>query len=289
MKILITGEKSYIGNSFSDYLLLNYKDYSVDKLSVRDEHWKEHSFSGYDVVFHVAGIAHVDDGKISEVDREKYYKVNTELTAEIARKAKAEGVKQFIYMSSMIVYGDASKIGGRKTISKDTYPIPTNAYGDSKLKAEDELRKLKSEDFKVAIVRSPMVYGRNCRGNFKALEKIAAVSPFFPKIFNEHSMIYIENLCEFIKLLCDNEEDGIFFPQNAEYSNTSELVRMIARAKGRKILFVPGLSTGIRLLGVFSGRARKAFGSLSYAQELSLYKSEYRKYSLEKSIEVMER
>ena len=106
-KILITGANSYIGMSFEKYIKDNFaSDYVVDTIDMIDGSWKEKSFAGYDVVYHVAGIAHSDNGKIS-VEKEKLYRsVNTNLTIEVAKKAKAEGVKQFVFMSSAIIYGD---------------------------------------------------------------------------------------------------------------------------------------------------------------------------------------
>ena len=117
-KILITGANSYIGTSFENYIKENFPDrYTVDTIDMIDGSWREKSFSGYDAVFHVAGIAHSDSGKIS-VEKEKlYYEVNADLTIESAKKAKADGVKQFIFMSSAIVYGDSAPIGRKKVIT----------------------------------------------------------------------------------------------------------------------------------------------------------------------------
>ena len=102
-KILITGADSYIGTSFERYIQKNYpNEYTVDTIDMTDERWCDTDFSCYDSVFHVAGIAHSDTGKISEEKAKLYYAVNTELTVETAKKAKADGAKQFIFMSSII-------------------------------------------------------------------------------------------------------------------------------------------------------------------------------------------
>ncbi|MBO4346774.1 MAG: NAD-dependent epimerase/dehydratase family protein, partial [Lachnospiraceae bacterium] len=214
-KILITGAGSFIGTSFENYINNHPKsseyDVSVmDTMTGRianasglaeksgasridsDKAWK---FAGYDVVFHVAGIAHADVGKVSEEGKELYKKVNTELAIDVAKKAKAAGVKQFIFMSSSIVYGASSKIGEKKVITKDTKPAPENFYGESKLNAEIGLlaltdsgsseldssevshidtcgvlqEKHPDECFKVVILRPPMIYGEGCKGNYNSL------------------------------------------------------------------------------------------------------------------------
>lgn len=139
-RVLITGANSYIGCSFEKYLSENYPDdYIVDTVDMHGD-WRDRSFAGCDSVFHVAGIAHSDSGKISEEKVCLYYAVNTDLTIETAKKAKADGVGQFIFMSSAIVYGDSAPIGKTKIIIKDTPAAPSNCYGDSKMQAEKDLR-----------------------------------------------------------------------------------------------------------------------------------------------------
>lgn len=236
-KILITGAGSYIGTSFEKYITENFPDeYTVDTVDMIGEEWKKFDFSNYDTVFHVAGIAHFDTGKISLEKKKLYYSVNTELTAATAEKAKDDGVKQFIFMSSAIVYGNSAPIGKSKVITSDTPVSPANCYGDSKVQAEIRLRKLEDDNFKVVILRPPMIYGKGCKGNYRLLVKIANKTPIFPYVKNERSMIYIENLCEFVRLMIKNKESGTFFPQNSEYSNTAELVKTIAAAHGKKFV-----------------------------------------------------
>lgn len=284
-KILITGANSYIGTSFEKYINDNYSDdYQVDTIDMIDGSWRQKSFAGYDVVYHVAGIAHSDNGKISSEKEKLYRSVNTDLTIETAKKAKADGVKQFIFMSSAIVYGDSGKIGKKKVITKETPTNPANCYGDSKVQAELGILPLQDDKFKVCVLRPPMIYGKGSKGNFPQLEKFARKLKFFPYVKNERSMLYIGNLVEFVRLMIGNEEQGIFWPQNAEYSNTSELVKMIAKANGKKIHMVKGLGWLLKIMSCFTGLVNKAFGNLSYDQNISNYKVEYRKYNLEESI-----
>lgn len=284
-KILITGANSYIGTSFEKYIKENFADeYQVDTIDMIDGSWREKSFAGYDVVYHVAGIAHSDNGKISAEKEKLYRSVNTDLTIETAKKAKADGVKQFIFMSSAIVYGNSGKIGKKKVITKDTLVNPANCYGDSKVQAEIGLSKLQDEHFKVCVLRPPMIYGKGSKGNFPQLEKFAKKLKFFPYVKNERSMLYIGNLVEFVRLMIENEEQGIFWPQNAEYSNTSELVKMIASANNKKIHLVKGFDWALKFLSLFAGAINKAFGNFVYDSCLSIYKNKYDLFDLNESI-----
>lgn len=274
-RILITGANSYIGMSVEAWLRKTEDKYIIDTLDMIDERWKEHDFSTYDVVYHVAGIAHADVGKVSEEEKQKYYKINTELAYETAQKAKEAGVKQFIFMSSMIVYSGCRE----KVITKLTQPKPLNFYGDSKWQAELKINSLRDDNFKVVVLRPPMIYGKGSKGNYPELSKLAGRLPVFPIVNNKRSMLYIDNLCEFVKLMIDNEEEGIFFPQNDEYTNTSEMVKMIADAKHHKIIMLPFTNLAVKAMIKFPGKigtlAGKAFGDSAYEMEMSEYKDRY--------------
>lgn len=287
-KILITGAGSYIGTSFEEYMKQWPDKYQVDTLDMIGDEWKKYDFSGYDCVYHVAGIAHSDNGKISKEKAKLYYEVNTKLTVLTAMKAKKAGVKQFIFMSSAIVYGDSAPIGKKKMITKDTPVKPANCYGDSKVKAELGLKKLEDENFKVVILRPPMIYGKGSKGNYPLMSKLAQKLPVFPYVKNCRSMLYIENLMEFVRLMIENEERGTFWPQNAEYSNTSELVKMIGKAHGKRIVLLRGCSIPLKIVSIATGLVDKAFGNLAYDQKMSEYKEEYKKISLRDSIKATE-
>lgn len=287
-RILITGANSYVGTSVENYLKKWPDKYYVETIDMIDGSWRDRDFSGFDVVYHVAGIAHSDNGKISKEKERLYYSVNTDLTVETAKKAKADGVKQFIFMSSAIVYGNSAPIGKKKLITKDTSVSPANCYGDSKVQAEIGLNKLGDSNFKVCILRPPMIYGKGSKGNFPVLEKFAMKLKFFPYVKNERSMLYIGNLAEFVRLIIENEEAGVFWPQNAEYSNTSELVKTIAAAHGREVVLIHGFTWLLKLMSHFTGLVNKAFGNLSYDKSMSIYKEDYVRYSLTKSIDLTE-
>lgn len=288
-KILITGAGSFVGTSFEKYIKENYADrYEVEAIEMRDGSWRKKNFSSYDVIYHVAGIAHSDNGKNSAEKEKLYRSVNTDLAIEVAKKAKAEGVKQFIFMSSAIIYGDSAPIGKTKIITRDTVPSPANCYSDSKLQAEKGIIPLQDGSFKVCILRPPMIYGKGGKGNFPTLEKMADKLPIFPKVKNQRSMLYVGNLVEFVRLMIENEENGIFWPQNAEYSNTSELVQMIAEARGKKVILVPGFGWLLKLMSHFTGLVSKAFGNLAYDQNMSAEYVNYQRYSLRESVKETE-
>ena len=287
--VLITGANSYIGTSFEEYACTNYPDdFDITTIDMVDGSWRKSSFKGYDIVFHVAGIAHADTGKVSEETKAKYYAVNTDLAIETAKKAKEEGVKQFVFMSSAIVYGDSAPYGKTKRITKETEPKPSNFYGDSKWQADKGIRELASEDFKTAVLRPPMIYGKGSKGNYPTLSKMAKKLPVFPKVRNERSMLYIENLCEFLCQIMKREECGVFWPQNAEYTCTSDMVQTIAETTGHRIsvsgFWKPMVDIASHIPGKVGNLTNKAFGNLSYDSEMSRYDFEYQKISLTESV-----
>ena len=291
IRILITGANSYIGTFFASYLAQPEfaGKYQVDTLDMIGDAWRSFDFSPYDTVYHVAGIAHSDNGKISDERAKLYYAVNTDLTVECAKKAKDAGVKQFIFMSSAIVYGDSAPIGKEKLITRDTPVSPANCYGDSKVQAENSIRPLDCDTFKVVILRPPMIFGKNSKGNYPLLSKLARKLPVFPKVNNKRSMLYIGNLMEFVRLMIENGEHGTFWPQNPQYSNTSEVISLIAKARNKHCVLIPGFGWALKLLSHATGLVNKAFGNLAYDQSMSVYKESYQKFSLQEAIEKTER
>lgn len=228
-RILITGANSYIGKSFVSYVADHYPNLVVETIDMVDGSWRQHSFHDYDTVFHVAGIAHSDVDLVSDKERERYYAINRDLAVETAKKAKDSGVRQFIFMGSIIIYGDSAPWGKEKIIDENSSPCPSNFYGDSKWQADKAIRELGDRYYHVAVIRAPMIYGRGAKGNYQILSKLAKRTPIFPDIKNNRSMLYIDNLCEFVCLLSLSGESGIYFPQNAEYSNTSSMVKIISQ------------------------------------------------------------
>lgn len=297
-KVLITGANSYIGESFQVFAEENYeKNFEIDTLDMLDPEWRKKDFSAYDIVYHVAGIAHADVGNVSEEVKQKYYAVNTDLSIEVARKAKEEGVKEFIFMSSMIVYGDSAPYGKRKIIDKNTVPHPANFYGDSKLQADVGVRELADANFKVIVLRPPMIYGKGSKGNYPILAKLAKKLPIFPEVTNERSMLHIDNLCEFLcQIMLIKEitnESVVLIPQNVEWTKTSDMVHEIAKVSGKKIISLKMLAPAVWIGGKIPGKigelVNKAFGNNAYSQDMSEYEGiDYRMVDLKESVEKTE-
>lgn len=283
-RILITGTQGYIGSALAQYLRRRPEEYSVDFLSLREEAWRQADFGGYDAIVHAAAIVHQPKSKDDPSQAELYDRVNHLLTAELAQKAKNEGVCQFLFLSSESVYGLHAPVGQTLTITADTPLHPTDNYGISKLQAEKALTALRDDHFRVAILRPPMIYGRDCKGNYRTLARLAEKLPVFPNIANQRSMLYIGNLCEFLRLLIQDEADGIFCPQNTEYVSTSRMVREIAKAHGKHIHLVGGCAWALNLLSHVTPLAGKAFGSLCYDKSLSDYPQNYNIVGFEQSI-----
>lgn len=276
--ILITGISSYIGKSFADYLR-EHTAHTVEGISLRDPAWSDRSFACYDTVFHAVGLTHVRE---TAQNAAAYFEINRDLTLAVARKAKADGVKQFIYMSSMSVYGMDEGV-----ITPATRPAPCTNYGRSKLEAEEGLRRLEDEHFKVCILRPPMVYGKGCKGNYHTMISLVEKTPVFPRLNNRRSVLSIENLCGFLVLAVDRGLDGIYFPQNRERICTTDLACWIAEGLGKKLLISSTAGAVTHLLLPLSKTARKAFCSLCYEETETLdycYCSEENRESVIRSV-----
>lgn len=289
-KVLITGANSYIGMNFEKYAADHYStEFDIDTLDMLDESWKKKDFSLYDVVFHVAGIAHADVGNVSDETKAKYYAVNTNLAIETCKKSKREGVGQFVFMSSSIIYGDSAPCGKRKIITSKTKPNPSNFYGDSKWRADKGVRELQDDRFAVVVLRPPMIYGKGSKGNYPMLAKIARKSPVFPNVINERSVLYIENLCEFLCQVMMREKSGVFWPQNSESIRTSDMVAAIAGVSKHRIVITRMFNWCVYVASHIPGKlsrvVNKAFGSMCYEQEISHYDFDYQLYDLSQSIE----
>ena len=274
-RILITGANSYLGKSLAAYLGQWPEEFQVEAISVRDDSWKEADFHTFDAIYHTAALVHMEQNKQDPAQAEFYDRVNTRLPIAVAEKAKAEGVGQFIFLSTAAIYGCTAPYGKTITITADTPANPVDNYGTSKWKAEQGLRALEDGSFHVAVLRPPMIYGKGCKGNYRALETMARKLPFFPAISNERSMLYVGNLNELVRLLLQSGEGGTFCPQNREYVNTSQLVRRIAQVQGKRLVLIPGFGWALSLLRHMTPAVDKAFGSLCYDHALSQYTQNY--------------
>lgn len=260
-RVLITGKNSYIGTRFETYMQAHQDECCVNRISVRSNEWTGMDFRNFDVVLHVAALVHKKEKKQSEP---LYQAINCELAVEVAKKAKMSGVRQFIFLSTAAVFGS-----GVQRIDTDTKPDPTTFYGKSKLLAEQEILKLEDANFLVAIVRPPMIYGPECGGNFPRLVTLAGLLPIFPKINNRRSMLYIDNLCEFFRILIKKEVKGCFHPQDKEYVETSRMVGIIKGYMGKKMRFTTIFNFMIQPMSRVVGSVDKLFGDCYYEGEFS--------------------
>lgn len=280
-KILITGAGSYVGESVRKYMLSTAPgEFEIDAVGTMNDEWKKVDFAKYDVVYHVAGIAHVNaDPKMESL----YYKVNRDLTIEVAEMAKAAGVKQFIFMSSQIVFHESQSLK-TEVLTKDTKENPNGFYGDSKLQAEIGLHKLESEDFKVCILRPCMIYGPNAKGNFLRLARLATKVPMFPCWHNKRSMLYIDNLAEFVKQVVLRELCGTFYPQNREQADTVEIIRFFAKEAGHKVWITQLLNPFVWLGSFILQPINKMFATYYYDSSMSKADFDYQIVSFEDSL-----
>lgn len=279
-KILITGKNSYIGSSFCKWLSNWTDSYVVEELDMLDAKWREKDFSSYDIIFHVAGIAHK-----KKVANEIYDKVNYELAVAVAKKAVDENVSHFIFMSSGAVYSQNDKKHKIIVVDENTELTPNTPYGISKMKAEKEIQLVcKGSRTHLAILRPPMIYGYQAKGNYSTLSKFAKKTVVFPNVKNQRSMIFIDNFCEFVRLLIDEECEGIFLPQNKEYVNTTELVKYIAELNERKIITTSVFNIFINLIGRYFNIINKVFGSYYYSVDTEYFDGRYQIVDFKNSI-----
>lgn len=267
-RIFITGENGYIGTHIKEWLSNCEEPYDVTLLNLRTDDWKNISFKDVDVIIHTAGIVHSPE----ITDWDIYKKVNVDLTFALAQKAKNEGVNQLIFMSTMAVYGKGKRLS-QNIIDEKTEICPTGFYGKSKYIAEQKILPLQSENFKVVVVRPPNVYGKNCKGGyitgFKSVAlKLPALPYAYPKI--KQSTLYIDNLCELVRLIIENGETGLFMPQDKMAVSAVELLTAIIESMGKKISKSRLLGLGIYLLS-FLPIVKKAYGGVAYSEKMTAY------------------
>ena len=227
-KLLISGSNGFVGK----YFINKYKNkYEIKTFSFLKDDINSLDCSDIDVVFHLSALVHQMDGASCE----EYERVNVSQTLELAKKAKESGIKQFIFMSTVAVYGIETGVMNEKS---DYTPL--TEYGKSKLRAEIELQKLENKNFKVSIIRPPIVYGKNAPGNMKSLLKLINKVPLLPfgKIENKRSMVYIGNLCHLVDEVITQEKSGIFLASDDEPISTSRLIELIAKNLDKKIYLV---------------------------------------------------
>ena len=279
MKILITGAGSFIGNAARAHFE-KCGGFEAHMISLRGDDWKKADISGYDCALHCAGIAHVP---YTDAMDEKYMAVNRDLTLEFAKKAKESGIGHFVFLSSMIVYGQAERAGRTRIVTRETEPTPENAYGLSKLEAENGLFAMADENFRVAAIRVPTVYGKGCKGAYSTLSRHGDKLAVFPKCPGVRSVIYVENLAEFLRRVILERGSGIFWPQDRDYVSTADFVREIRAARGKKTIITGIFAPFIALVSGL-GPMRKIFGGIAYEKSMSECGWDYRLCTLSQAV-----
>ena len=267
MKVLITGKGSYIGMRIK--LHLESFGHTVDEVDTMNNQWRKINLSQYDSIVHVAAIVHNDAKDASE---ELFKKVNTDLPVSIAKTAKENGVRQFVFMSTMGVFGKVKSLSSEESIvTKDTIPNAVGGYGGSKLEAEKQLKKLESDTFRVAIVRPPNVYGPGCKGNYIPLFKKLALKLFIcPYAYDDikQSMLYVDNLSELVRLIVEKNADGVYMPQDDFIPNTVDIIRIIRIIYGKKTHYSKLLGFFVKVLHKLP-LINKIYGGIQYEESLS--------------------
>ena len=231
--LMITGASGFIGTNFIERYKDKYNIVPVDLLKVKPE---EIEFKDVDTVLHLAALVHQMNG----APREKYFEVNTELTKKIAEAAKKNKVKHFVFYSTVAVYGAHGSLNEKLILTKESKVNPKTPYAQSKWEAEKILKNLKSNNFKISILRPPMVHGKNCPGNMKRLEKLVKVFPILPfgNDENKRTLVHIDKLLEITKEVIDKEISGIIIPKNDEDMSIREIVEEIIKKENKERLLI---------------------------------------------------
>lgn len=260
--ILITGASGFLGTHAVPFLK---SFFDVKTLSLRqDKAISNYLFSDIDVVVYLTGIAH----QSKKIDSTLYYTVNRDMAVTLAKKAKAGGGSQFVYISSVKAIGE----GGKGIYKEGAICNPLTDYGKSKLLAEQELLKLSDERFVVSVIRPAVVYGKGAKGNIDKLMKLIDKLPVIPLggIDNRRSMVYIGNFLALLKSVIDNAMPGVFIATDDEAKSTTDVVMGINKLRPlqKKIITMPKFV--MRLIKVLvPGMHSKIFGDFEVDNTLT--------------------
>ena len=267
MKLLIAGKNSYIGCHIGEFVRTKEPDSDVRYISVREDDWKTCDLSAFDAVVFAAAIVHRKD----ITDETLYHQVNAQLPYEFARKAKAQGVKRFLFLSTAGVYDSDKTLPNTMIISADTPLEPDSLYGKSKLEGEKLLGTLADEDFLVSIVRPMNVYGKDCPGNYIPMfKKLTRLTPVLPKAFLDvkQGMVHVEHVAKMCYLALKADHGGVYHAQDDEPVSSYEIMQALAKGMGKKRLSLP--CHGLMKLFSKVGPVIKLFGGVAYAKDLAV-------------------
>ena len=282
MKFLVTGANGFVSRALCKEL--SQKGYAV-RAAVRSENVKFNdiertvvgtidgetdwgkAFIDVGVVFHLAARVHVMSDESSDPLAE-FRRINTAGTEHLARSAAASGVKRFIYVSSIKVNGEAT-CAGKKFSELDT-PNPQDPYGISKWEAEQALHRVAAgTGLEVVIVRPPLVYGANVKGNFAQMLKVLAKGIPLPlaSVENRRSLIYVGNLVDAL-IICAAHPAAAgqtYLVSDGEDVSTPDLLCQLGTAMGHPARLFPCPQALLKLAGRLVGKAdqiERLLGSL---------------------------
>ena len=276
--ILVTGANGYIGGSFIKKYL---HEFSFKKFSLLNDQLENIDFKDIDIVLHCAALVH----QKSETNYARYNQINVEYPLELAKSAKKNNVKQFVFISTIAVYGEDND-----RLNESTQCHPTSLYGKSKLDAENKLMMLADDNFTISIIRPPMVYGKDAPGNINSLIKLVKAMPIIPLggIDNKRSFIYISNLCSLIAAVIERKMGGISLASDDTPISTTELINLIAQNLNKKVYLVkiPLFETFLKLLK--PSFHQRLYGSLEVDNHLTKEKLNFKNpYSPQEGINLM--
>jgi len=279
MNILLTGSNGFIGSYFKNHYSNKYK---IESFSFLNNNFEDLSLSNIDTVIHLSALVHQMGG----ASKNEYEKVNITQTLDLAKKAKKSGVKHFLFMSTVKVYGEETDIA----YTEKSVCLPQDEYGQSKLKAELELQKIEDEKFKISIIRTPIVYGYGVKANMKNLINLVDKNPILPfaKIKNKRSMVYIGNLCHLIDEVMIQNKSGIFLASDDEAISTTKLIILISQSLDKKtsLIKIPFFETLLKVLK--PSFHKRLYGSLEIDNSETKEKLKYSNlYSVEDGIKFM--
>ena len=233
--------------------------------------WRD-ALEGVDAVVHLAARVHHPN---EEHAIDLYRNVNVEGTLHLARSAARMGVRQFVFISSILVNGRSTE--GRGPFSEVDVLTPRGVYGISKAAAEAGLREMaQDQDMRITVVRPPLVYGAGAKGNFDLLARavMRGIPLPFGLIRNRRAFVSVENLSSFIvdRLAKDNMGFDVFLVADAEQVSTPEFVRRLAKAAGAASRLLPVPISILSPMLRFSGRP-EAYDSIVGSLELNISKA----------------
>jgi nucleoside-diphosphate-sugar epimerase len=278
-KLLMTGSSGFVGN----YFINKYKNkYEIETFSFLENNLEQLVLNNVGTIFHLSALVH----QIGGASKEEYERVNVTQTLQLAKKAKNSGVKYFVFMSTVKVYGEETDT----SYMEESDCSPKDEYGKSKFKAERLLKELEDDTFKVSIIRTPIVYGFGVKANIKDLVKLVQKVPILPfgKINNRRSMVYVGNLCHLVDTVIQQQCSGIYLASDDQPLSTTHLIQLIANALGKKVylLCIPFFESLLKLLK--PSFHKRLYGSLEVdnsqtKQQLNLKNP----YSVEDGIKLM--